>query len=169
MVRYADGPTSEVEVRVDAPPSEVWPLLCDINLASRFSPEFQRAEWTSEGADESGASLGATFQGHNKHPAVGEWNVPCTVTGFEPEAVFEWTVGDVSNKTARWRYELRGDGDGSTLRYSAEMGPGFSGLTPMIEAMPDREEEIVANRLAEWNTNMTATVEGIKALAEGQG
>ena len=46
------------------------------------------------------------------------------------------------------------------------MGLGPSGLTPAIEAMPEREEEIVARRLGEWEANMTATIEGVKAIAE---
>jgi hypothetical protein len=33
--------------------------------------------------------------------------------------------------------------------------------------MPDREERIIERRLAEHQRNMFATVEGIKALAEG--
>jgi hypothetical protein len=32
--------------------------------------------------------------------------------------------------------------------------------------MPEREDDIVANRLGEWRENMTLTVEGIKARAE---
>ncbi len=47
------------------------------------------------------------------------------------------------------------------------MGPGPSGLTPAIEAQPDKEERIVARRLDEWRTNMQATVDGIKSIAEG--
>jgi hypothetical protein len=39
-------------------------------------------------------------------------------------------------------------------------------LTPAIEAMPDKEELIVARRLEEHRGNMAATVAGIKALAE---
>jgi hypothetical protein len=49
------------------------------------------------------------------------------------------------------------------------MGPAPSGLTAAIEARPDKEERIVANRLAEWQRNMQATVEGIKARAESAG
>ncbi|HLF39972.1 MAG TPA: SRPBCC family protein, partial [Acidimicrobiia bacterium] len=55
---------------------------------------------------------------------------------------------------------------GTRLRYSARMGPGPSGVTRFIEANPDAEEHIVSARLAEWEANMTATVDGIKALAE---
>ncbi len=161
MVRYADGPTAEVEIGIDAPPEVVWPLVSDINTPAAFSDEFQGAEWVDEGP-----VAGARFTGHNRHRAVGEWSVPCTVTAFEPERVFEWTVGALDDKVARWRFELAPGPGGCSLRFRAEMGPGPSGLTPAIERMPEREEEIVANRLRQWSTNMTATVEGIKRLAE---
>ncbi len=88
------------------------------------------------------------------------------MTAFEPERIFEWTVGDPESKAARWRYDLEPTARGSRLRFRAEMGPGPSGLTPAIERMPDREEDIVAGRLREWTGNMTRTVEGIKGLAE---
>jgi hypothetical protein len=48
------------------------------------------------------------------------------------------------------------------------MGPAPSGLSAAIDARPDREERIVARRLEEWQRNMTATVQGIKALAESR-
>lgn len=162
MVKYADAPQASVEVRIDAEPAAVWPLVSDISLPAQFSPEFQGADWV-----DGGPALGATFHGHNKHQFVGEWTTTSTVTAYEEGAVFEWTVGDVENKTARWRFDLTPDGDGSSLRFSAEMGPGPSGLTMAIQQMPDREEEIVANRLGEWTGNMQATLDGIKGLAEG--
>jgi hypothetical protein len=46
------------------------------------------------------------------------------------------------------------------------MGPAPSGLTIAITAMPDKEERIIARRLQEYDTNMRATVQGIKQLAE---
>ena len=47
------------------------------------------------------------------------------------------------------------------------MGPGPSGVTAFIAERPDAEERIVAGRLAMWRTNMEATLEGIRQLAEG--
>ena len=161
MVKYADGPQASVQVAIAAAPQTVWPLLTDIGLPARFSPEFQGADWIDDGP-----ALGATFHGHNRHQRVGEWTTTSTVTAYEEGRVFEWTVGDPADKTARWRFDLTADGEGSSLRFSAEMGPGPSGLSMAIQAMPDREEEIVANRVAEWTANMTATVEGIRSLAE---
>lgn len=164
MVRYADGPNTHAEITIAASPEQVWPLVSDINASAAFSPEFQRAEWLDDGP-----ALGARFRGHNRHEAVGEWSVPCTVTGFEAGRVFEWTVGDVNDKVARWRFDVQPVEDGSHVRYSAEIGPGRSGLTPMIERMPEHEEEIVASRLVELNANMTRTLEGFKGLAEAGG
>ncbi|MEM1331838.1 MAG: SRPBCC family protein [Actinomycetota bacterium] len=164
MVKYADAPSAEVEAEITAAPSAVWAHLVDISLPARFSDEFQGAEWL----DDAGPALGARFRGHNKHPKGFEWHVECLVTAFEPDSVFEWTVGDPANKVARWRFDLAPTTDGSTLRFSAEMGPGPSGLTPAIERMPDREDEIVERRLDDWRANMRRTVDGIAALAEGR-
>ena len=161
MVKYADGPTTEVEIHIEASPEVVWPLLCDINAPAAFSEEFQGAEWLDDGP-----ALGATFQGRNKHEFVGEWSVTCTVTAFEERRVFEWMVGDVDHPAAKWRFDLEPDGDGSRLRFNSRIGPGRSGLTPAIERMPDREDDIVARRMSEHNANMQRTVEGYKALAE---
>ena len=65
-MKYADGPTVEVEVRVDAPPSVVWGLVTDIDLPSRFSSEFQGAQWV----DDAGPALGSRFTGRNQHPPL---------------------------------------------------------------------------------------------------
>lgn len=161
MVKYADSPSTQAEVLIAAPPTAVWPYLCDINLPASFSQEFVRAEWIDDGP-----ALGATFRGYNEHEVVGEWSVVCTVTDMRENECFEWTIGDVDNKVARWRFELAPADNGSRLRFCAEMGPGPSGLTPAIERMPDREEDIVARRLSEWKANMIRTIEGIKELAE---
>ena len=88
MVKYADGPTTEVEVRVDLPPAAVWPHLCDINLPGSFSTEFQRAEWIDEGP-----ALGASFRGYNYHKVAGEWNVVCTVTAMETDNMLRTIEG----------------------------------------------------------------------------
>lgn len=162
MVKYADSPSTSVEISIDAPPSVVWPILCDINAPAAFSHEFQGAEWV----DGDRPAVGNTFRGTNEHPVVGQWSVTCTITAFEPERVFEWTIGDPEFKAAQWRLELAEEGDGSIVRFRSEIGPGPSGLSPAIDRMPDREDEIVDKRMAEHNANMQRTVEGYKALAE---
>ena len=48
FMRYADGPTVEVEVLIDAPIERVWALVADIELPARFSTEFLGATWLDD-------------------------------------------------------------------------------------------------------------------------
>jgi hypothetical protein len=163
-VRFADRPTTETDVYVAAPPEQLWPLVTEIMTPSKFGTELQEATWLDPG---SGPGLGARFKGRNFHPARGEWETTSTIVEFEPGRRFGWAVGDPDAPSAVWRLELAPEGSGTRLRYWAQMGPGPSGITAVIEKMPDKEEKIIARRLAEWETNMGATVKGIKDMAEG--
>ena len=155
-MRYADGPTVEVQVLVDAPPAAVWALVSDISTPVRFSAELQEARWVDD----------ERFVGRSSHPAIGEWETTCTVVAREPERVFGWVVGDPAHPSAEWRFTLEPDGPRTVLRQWMRMGPARSGLSPAIEARPDKEERIVARRLEEHRANMGTTVEGIRRLAE---
>ncbi len=162
MVRYADRPTVELSVDIAASTAVVWDLVTDINMPARFSDEFRGADWI----DDAAPHHGARFIGRNRHRTAGEWQTTCTVTWFEPHRSFGYSVNDVDDPAARWRFDLAPNAQGTKLTMWAQMGPGRSGLTSLIKRYPDREEEIVANRLTEWHTNMEATLAGIKAVAE---
>jgi hypothetical protein len=157
MVRYADGPTTEVAVHVNAAPEVVWTYVCDITVPVRFSRELQEVRWVGD----------RRFVGRNEHRAIGSWETTSTVVVEDPPREFAWAVEDVEHPSASWRFLLEPDGNGTLLRQVVRLGPGRSGLSPAIEARPDKEEAIVARRLEEHRANMQATVEGIKALAEG--
>lgn len=159
-LRYADAPPVEVDVLVAAPVDKVWELVSDIQLPARFSREFQGAEWLDA------PGLGARFVGRNEHPAIGTWQTTCTVVEYEPGRVFGYVVQDLDNPSARWRFTLTPDGDRTKVTFWTKMGPGRSGLCHAIERMPDKESKIVANRLKEFRANMTATLAGVKQLAE---
>jgi uncharacterized protein YndB with AHSA1/START domain len=163
LVRYADSPSVEVEVHIAAPIERVWSFVSDINLPARFSAEFIEGRWL-DGA--TGPGPAARFAGRNEHAAIGEWETTCVVTEYEPSRSFGWAVGDPDYPSARWRFDLAQEGDGVRLRQWAQIGPAPSGLTPAIEAMPDKEERIIARRLGEFRANMQATLDGVKALAE---
>ncbi|HZQ28179.1 MAG TPA: SRPBCC family protein [Acidimicrobiales bacterium] len=165
-MKYADGPTVEVEVLIDAPAERVWALVSDIDLPARFSSEFLGSRWI-DGAI--GPAPGARFVGRNRHPVGGEWETTCVVDVYEPGRSFGWAVGDPDYPSASWCFDIEPEQDGVRLRQWARLGPAPSGLTPAIEAMPDKEERIVARRLDEHRANMQATVEGVKALAEDEG
>jgi hypothetical protein len=172
-MRFADAPEVSVRTTVAAPPATVWAFVTDIGLPARFSPEFQGAEWL-DGAD--GPELGARFRGRNHNERMGTWEVTCTVMWCEPGRTFGWVVGDVDAPIATWRFDLEpvaADGASDTdtaaatvLRQWARMGPGPSGVTAAIASHPDAEERIVEGRIAGWRRDMTANLDGIRALAE---
>jgi len=164
-LRYADRPTTEAELRIDAPPAVVWQLVCDIQTPAEFSSEFQGGQWL-DGV--MGPALGARFRGRNFHEARGSWETVSTICEFEPERVFGWAVGDPAGPAARWRFSLEPDGAGTLIRQWMQMGPGESGISELIAQLPDKEHKILRRRLAEHQANMVATLTGIKDRAEGR-
>lgn len=162
-MKYADGPTTGATVHVAATPERVWALVSDIHLIASLSTEVQRVEWLT------GAGVpapGDTFRGHNRHRAVGEWTTTCTVVVCDPPRAFGWDVADPADPAASWRFELTARDGGTDLRQWARMGPGPSNLNRAIEAMPDKEERIVAGRLREFRAGIDANLAAIKELAE---
>lgn len=162
-LRFADGPTTEVDILVNAPPDVVWALVSDITVPAGFSSELVAAEWL-DGA--TGPSAGARFVGRSRHDAAGEWETTSVVVACEPGRLFEWAVGDPDRPGARWRFTLAPEGGGTRLTQWMQIGPGPSGITPALERMPDKESRILHRRLGEHRQNMVQTLEGIKALAE---
>ncbi|MFI9362821.1 SRPBCC family protein [Kitasatospora sp. NPDC053057] len=173
-MRYADGPGAQCEVFVQAPVERVWALVADIELPARLSPELQRVAWL-DGAD--GPAVGARFEGYNSRPTMRDWRTVSEVVELTEHRSFAWAVLDadgrfgdpvseVAGALARWRFDLIPEDGGTQLRQSVVIGPGRSGVVLAIEARPEAEEKIVAFRLGELRTGMTATLEGVKSLAE---
>ena len=166
-LRYSDCPSTQAEVLIAAPAAVVWALVCDIQLPARFSSEFNGGEWL-DGA--SSPAPGAQFTGRNHHPAIGNWETTSTICEFQPEQVLGWAVGDPDQPSALWRFTLVADADGTGTRLTQwmQIGPGPSGISAAIEAMPDKESRILQRRLGEHSANMAATLAGIKEVAEAQ-
>ena len=166
-LRYRDCPSTQAEVLIAAPAAVVWALVCDIQLPARFSSEFNGGEWL-DGA--SSPAPGAQFTGRNHHPAIGNWETTSTICEFQPEQVLGWAVGDPDQPSALWRFTLVADADGTGTRLTQwmQIGPGPSGISAAIEAMPDKESRILQRRLGEHSANMAATLAGIKEVAEAQ-
>lgn len=100
------------------------------------------------------------------------------VVAFDPPRVFSWAVvdpdgrfgdhdADPAKPIATWRFELQPRDGGVLLRHGVRLGPARSGMTKVIEARPEKKDEIIGRRLADLRTAMEATLRGIKELAEG--
>ena len=161
----ADGPGMVVEVDIGAPVGAVWERVVDIDLPARFSEEFTGARW-ADGID--GPGVGAKFIGSNTHPAIGEWEVPCFVDRCVEHEEFGWVTSDLDNPGARWRFELSSIAGATRLRFAVALGPGPSGISVAIEAMPDREPRILFRRMEEHRANMQRVIDGIKEMVESE-
>ncbi|GGX28956.1 SRPBCC family protein [Streptomyces lomondensis] len=161
--RYADKPTVEVTTWIAAPPGRVWELVSDVTGMPELSAELQSVRWLDGAA---GPAVGARFAGRNRHEALGEWETTSTVVAYDPQRVFSWAVGDPDEPGAVWRFRLEPRDGGTELSQWMRMGPGRSGLSLAIDAMPEKEQKIVFVRLREFERGMTATLEHIRQRAE---
>jgi len=132
--------------------------------SSGMTHELQEASWGEHQGDEPG--VGSTIIGRNQNDFVGEWTTTSYVTDWEPGRRLAWSVADLENPAGRWRFDLEPQGDETLVRQYYGIGPGRSGLSAAIEKFPDREEDIVANRLEFQEGCMRANLEGLKARAE---
>jgi len=155
----ADGPGTVVEVDIKAPIAQVWDLITDINFAADHSSEFVGARW-ADGHDR--PALGAEFIGSNVHEAIGEWDVTCFINRYIEHQEFGWVTSDVDNPGAQWCFELARIAGATRLRYRLVLGPGPSGISRAIAAMPEKEPRILRRRVKEHRANMQALVDGVK-------
>jgi len=161
--RYADNPTVAASTWIDADPARVWSLVSDVELMPSLSNELQAVAWVN---GTNVARVGARFVGHNSHEAFGEWSTTSQIVVCDEEREFAWAVGDPAHPAAVWRFRLTPRDGGTTLSYWTQLGPGRSGLSAAIDAMPDKEQKIVFVRLREFEAAIDKTLAAIKRLAE---
>jgi hypothetical protein len=103
----------QVSVCIDASPSTVFGLISDVTRIGEFSPETFEGQWL-DGA--TGPALGARFRGHVRRNGRGPvyWT-SCTVTSYEKEREFAFTVDVAGSPVNTWGYRLRPAGDRTLL------------------------------------------------------
>jgi hypothetical protein len=77
---------------------------------------------------------------------------------------FGWLVGLSDQPSSYWTYEIRPDGDGTSVTQRFEHGPGFTFLRRAVDKFPDRAAELIAGRAAELEANMTAALKAAEGL-----
>lgn len=164
MVRYKDGPTAEATIQIEATREAVWAVISNPGFPAISSNELQEAAWI--GSTES--CLGARILGRSHHEAIGDWTTESLVVEWMEESHWSWMVGDAPHQASQWWFEIE-DLDDTTVLVTqrVRIGPGDSGLTPAIQAMPEKEEKIVARRMQHHHDNMVANLQTLKdRLAE---
>ena len=148
----------EVSELLPAPAAEVYALLTDVERMGGLGPENTRSAWES-----GDRGVGAVFRGWNVLQGHA-YDVPCTVVTADPPRAFAWVVGDTALPSATWAYDLVEDGGGTRVMQRFQHGPGRTFLRRAVAAEPERAAELVAQRLAQIETGMRATLQGAAAL-----
>lgn len=161
-VEHVVEPAVSVSARIAAPVSQVWTLVSNIELLPQFSDELQSVQWI----DGESVRVGAKFAGTNTHPLMGTWTTQCQIVDCDPPRLLKWAVGDPELPAATWRFDLIAADGETELRYTACIGPGRSGVSMLVAREPQRRDDIVTNRLRQFERGMSSTVAGIKVLAE---
>lgn len=157
-MRYRDCPTIEVSQRMSGTVTKAWALVTDIAFPTYCTGELINVQWL-DGADK--VAVGARFKGTNGGDGS-QWDTVSVITEVEPESRWVWNVlSEGGIYAASWGFEVEPASDGVIVRQWGRLGPGPSGLTPAIVAMPDKEARIVSRRLQDWRVGMEANLQEI--------
>ena len=147
--------TGSASITIDRPIAEVFGAVTDIARMGEWSPECVACRWI-DGVD--GPAVGATFSGDNLFKVgpvtLKRWTTTSEVTGYEPDAVFEFVAEGYST----WRYEFEASG-GSTVVTESFSFPSPTGVQKFLY-------ETVMRRSTGMVKGMDATLERLKVALE---
>ena len=153
-------PNAFTSITTDIPVPRLWELASDPRLLADFSTELQAVRPLFDGP----IALGHQFEGDQLR-GDRRWTTISTVTGLEPEALFEWTVGDLDLPVSKWSFLLDATAGRSTWTHKVTLLGGPSPLSDFITSHPDEAEEVVQERLTALRARMALTLSGLIALA----
>jgi hypothetical protein len=153
-------PNAFTSATAELPAAALWAVVSDPLLLSEFSTELQAVRLL----DEAPARLGTRFEGDQRR-GERRWSTVSTVTAFEPERCFEWTVGDLASPVSRWSFLIDVHARGLTLTQRVVLCGGPSPLSAQVAAHPEQAEQVIQERLATLRERMAVTVHGLLALA----
>lgn len=113
-----------INVEIDAPPSQVWPVMADVERWPEWTPSVRRIVRLTPGPLQSGSRVRI----HQPKFPPAWWRV----TAFEPGRSFTWvSVAPGLRVTARHDVEAAPGGSRVTLsiRYEGQFGPWFADRT----------------------------------------
>lgn len=149
---------TDVSIRVDASPEDVYRLVADLPRMGEWSPECYRCQWQG---DMQVARPGARFKGFNKR-GFRRWTTKGTVVTAEPGKELSFDIRSVGNlPVARWTYRITPESEGGctvTEVWEDRRGGLMKVLGQVATGVSDRKEHNKAG--------MQATLQRIKAEAE---
>jgi hypothetical protein len=156
----AASPNHTDSVRIAAPPARVWELVIAMERYGEWISENTGGYWRKgpDGLPGTG-KVGDQFVGINRRDGV-EWKAPVEIVEREDEKAYAFVTGGTAMNLVLWRYELQPDGDGTVLTEQWTM------RTPSFFLEQGGEAE-VARRATNAKESMAATLQGMKAAAEG--
>ncbi|MEM9465134.1 MAG: SRPBCC family protein [Actinomycetota bacterium] len=151
-----DLQTGSASVTIDAPPTEVFALVVDLDRMGEWSPESGAVRWL-DGATE--AALGARFAGDNEVMLgpipLKRWTTESEITAFDSPTTFEF----VSAGYTTWRFEFEAVDGGTRLTESFTYAP-YSGIDRLTRGLLGARRGLIRR-------GVERTLAGIKAAAEG--
>lgn len=152
-------PDVQVSSPISAAPELVWELVADVTRMGRWSPETTSCRWLG---DATGPREGARFRGTNRQ-GPRRWVTTATVTAAEPGRRFAFDVHFGGVAISQWSYDLRATPDGCVVTES------WSDRRPLWMRLSSVPVTGIADRAGHNRRGMRATLEALKAAAEGQG
>jgi uncharacterized protein YndB with AHSA1/START domain len=153
----------EVTHRFEAPITDVWTLLSDVERRAGLGPEHIEARWLGPGP-----RVGARFTGKNRR-GEDEWEVPCHFTESDPPHRLTWTVLEPENPSSLWSYTLTSDDHGTIVVQRFRHGPNYSFLRLWAEEQPDHAAAMVRERAQVLRADMQVTLANATKLSPPAG
>lgn len=158
MTRIDHSPVLiEERLYVAARVNDVWSLIADPERMPEWSPELQSITWIGN----SGPRVGGTFLGHNRLGPV-QWQTRNVIELVDVARTFAWRTmsGPGYRFVCRWTYRLEPQIGGCDVTERFETAGWLAiGLT----------RGIMWGRGRMLRRSMGATLESVKAVAEGPG
>ena len=152
------GEQTEVTIRIDAAPEDVYNLVSDLPRMGEWSPECYRCQWLG---DMQVAVPGAKFKGYNRR-GFRRWTTHGTIVTAEPGKQVSFDVNSVFDlPVSRWAYRITPEAEGGctvTEVWEDRRGGLMKVLGNLASGVADRKVHNAAG--------MQATLERIKAEAE---
>jgi hypothetical protein len=155
-------PSISVAFHSDLAASALWKVVSDPLVQPQFSSELQAVRLLDDPVQ-----LGSRFEGDQRR-GDREWTTISTVTTYEVERAFAWTVpsqDDGVTPVSLWSIALMPVGGGTRFGQSVVLLGGPSPMTTRVTEHPESMFEVINERLLVLASNMMQSLRGMEQLA----